>query len=96
MFESILYSCKTWGNNRIVFDNLLQVERKALKRCIGVKSGTTDDIIYHELNIPDIKSKILLRQYKFINKVKSFNEGDALVVEGMVADGGWKHDGTTT
>ena len=33
---------------------ILLVERKALKRILGVKSGTTNNLIYQELDIPDI------------------------------------------
>ena len=81
MFASILYSCEAWGDLEVIIEKLLQIERKALKRCLGVKSGTTNDIIYSELNIPDIKASIIHRQYNFITKVKSFADGEAIVKE---------------
>ena len=38
MFTSVLYSCESWGD---ITDKLLQIERNALKICLGVKLGTT-------------------------------------------------------
>ena len=74
MFAAILYSCETWGDLEVITVKLLQLERKALKRCLGVKSGITNDIIYCELNIPDIKASIIHRQFNFITKIKKFAE----------------------
>ena len=54
MFSSILYSCETWGNIITKLGKkILLVERKALKRILGVKSGTTNNLRYQELDIPD-------------------------------------------
>ena len=79
MFASVLYSCESWGDVTIITDKLLQIERNALKRCLGVKLGTTADIVYYELNLPDIKSVIIQRQFNFINKIQSLSDGDAIV-----------------
>ena len=79
MFASVLYSCESWGDVTIITDKLLQIERNALKRCLGVKLRTTADIIYYELNLPDIKSVIIQRQFNFINKIQSLSDGDAIV-----------------
>ena len=57
MFTAKLYCCKAWGDLEVITVKLLKLERKALKRCLGVKSGTTDDILYCELNTPDIKER---------------------------------------
>ena len=79
MFASVLYSCESWGDVTIITDKLLQIERNALKRCLGVKLGTTADIVYYELNLPDIKSVIIQRQFNFINKIQPLSDGDAIV-----------------
>ena len=79
MFEPVLYSCELWGDIAIITDKLLQIERNALERCLGVKLGTTADIVYYELNLPDIKSVIIQRQFNFINKIQSLSDGDAIV-----------------
>ena len=69
MFAAILYSCEAWGNVDGIKEQLLTIERKALKSCLGVKSGTPNDIVYQELNIPDIVAKIMRLQQKFFSKI---------------------------
>ena len=44
---------------------ILIKERKMLKRILGVKQGTSNDLIYIELERPDIISRIKDLQYKF-------------------------------
>ena len=68
MFPSLLYSCEAWGNLKKMENELLLIERKALRACLGVKQGTPDDILYFEINKPDIIAAIYLRQYKFYQK----------------------------
>ena len=53
-------------------------ERKALKRILGIKSGTTNDLIYNELNIPDLKCLIMNRQYNFFMKLMNMQENQAI------------------
>ena len=68
MFPSLLYSCEAWGNLKKMENELLLIERKALRACLGVKQGAPDDILYFEINKPDIIAAIYLRQYKFYQK----------------------------
>ena len=77
MFPSILYSCETWGDTTSYAKDLLLVEKKALKACLGIKSSTPDDIIYIELNRADIICHIHTRQYKFYRKFICLNEDDS-------------------
>ena len=79
MLAAILYSCEACGDIEVIAVKLLQLERKALKRCLGVKSGNTKDIIYCELNIPDVKATIIHKQYNFITKIKKFADREAMV-----------------
>ena len=81
VFPSILYSAETWGDLKKIEPSLRAMETKALKSCLGVKSGTSSDIIYTELNRPDIISLIKDRQYKFKNKVDKLNDNEALMKE---------------
>ena len=82
-FAAILYGAETWGNVNAFKDKLLLEERKALKRCLGVKPSTPDDIIYIELNRPDIEAVIKDRQYKFYKRVTNLEEKDA-VIKGII------------
>ena len=77
MFASILYSCETWGNIDNIINELLAIERKALKSCLGVKQGTPNDVIYIELNKPDIEATIMERQFNFFDNFKKLNESNA-------------------
>ena len=79
MFAAILYSCETWGNIECIAEQILLTERKALKRCLGVKSSVQNDIVYHELNIPDIVSKIMKLQQKFFAKIMLLEPDEAII-----------------
>ena len=50
MFESIIYSCESWGDIGHISDSLIAIELKALKYCMEVKQSTLSNLIYTELN----------------------------------------------
>ena len=50
MFESIIYSCESWGDVGHISDSLIAIELKALKYCMEVKQSTLSNLIYTELN----------------------------------------------
>ena len=79
MFAAILYSCEAWGNIDGVAKQILLIERKALKRCLGVKDSVSNDIVYHELNIPDIIAKIMKLQQMFFAKIMAFEPEQAII-----------------
>ena len=79
MFAAILYSCETWGDIEKVAEQLLLMERKALRSCLGVKDNVPNDIIYQELNIPDIIAKIVRQQQKFFTKLMTLEPHEAIV-----------------
>ena len=66
MFNAMLYGSETWGDFSNVHEKVRAIERKLLKRILGVKSGTTNDLIYHELRRGDIVSRIKHKQCRFI------------------------------
>ena len=78
MFAALLYSCEAWGNISHIAESLLMIERKALKACLGVKQGTANNLVYAELNRPDIISVIKDRQYEFLQKFLLLDEQDAI------------------
>ena len=55
------------------------MERKALKSCLGVKNSVPNDIVYHELNIPDIIAKMIRHQQKFFAKIMILEPEEAIV-----------------
>ena len=79
MCGSLLYSCEAWGDFSFLYDKLLKIEKKVLKTILKVKSGTTNDLVYHELRRGDIVSKIKDRQHKFFNKIKEIPQDEAIV-----------------
>ena len=79
MFKSILHSAEAWGNVDEISEKILKIERQALRRCLQVKSGTTNEIIYMELNRPDIISTIKDHQFSFREKITSLDPSEALV-----------------
>ena len=78
LFASLLYGCEAWGDNRRYADRLMKMELKALKSCLGVKIGTTNDIVYQELNQPDIVATIKQRQYNFFKKYVELQEYECI------------------
>ena len=68
MFAAILYASETWWLNDKIQQMLLTIERKIIKRILGVKQGPTNNVIYLEINEADIVSKKKDRQKKFYQK----------------------------
>ena len=67
------------GNVNEISEKVLKIERQALRRCLQVKSGTTNELIYLELNRPDIISTIKDRQFSFREKITSLDPSEAFV-----------------
>ena len=78
MFHAILYSSEAWGDIDFISDDLKKIEKKALKSCLGVKLRTPDDIVYQELNIPDIVSTTKDRQFNFMKRFMQLDEDSAV------------------
>ena len=58
MFSAYLYGAETWWKIDDVAESILVQQRKVLKIIIGVKKGTSNDLIYIELDRTDIISRI--------------------------------------
>ena len=80
VFAAMYYCSETWYEIESVREDILLMERQALKRCLGVKKSTPDDIVYQELNRANIVNSIKERQYKFFRKLREL-EGNALVCD---------------
>ena len=81
VFPAITYAAETWGDISTIKEKILQVERKALKRRLGVKSSTPTNLLYIELDLADIVASIRDRQHKFYQKLQSLQEGTAIVLD---------------
>ena len=68
---AILYACECWGDLSFLEKYLVDMETKALKTILKVKSGTTNDLIYHELRRPTIMARIKDRQYRFFKRLNN-------------------------
>ena len=73
-----LYGCECWWSIDDISEQILSIERKLLKTILKVKPN---DIIYVELNRPDIISKIKQCQEKFYKKCKMLQQDEAVVRE---------------
>ena len=83
MLPAYLYGAETWWEIDKVADLILVEERRILKRILGVKNGTSNDIVYIELYRPDIISKIKDLQYKFYEKMISLKPEDAIIAKAL-------------
>ena len=81
VFAAILYAAETWGDVTLICEKILRIERQALKRCLGVKSSTPNDLLYIELDQADIIANIRDRQYKFYQKLMSLEEDSAVILD---------------
>ena len=74
----LLYISEAWGDITSIQKQILEIERKAIKALIGVKLGTSEDIICTEINRADIIAVIKDRQHKFINKIIKLNSEETV------------------
>ena len=58
MFGALTYGAETCGDFSCIHSQLQKIELKILKTILKVMSGTTTDLIFHELHRRDIVSKI--------------------------------------
>ena len=79
VFSSILYGAETWYDISTVSEDLLLLERQALRRCLGVKANTPNNLLYIETNRSDIVAVIRDRQYKFYKKVSTLEREEATI-----------------
>ena len=55
MFSALTYGCEAWFGIDTVSDDILATERSLLKRILGVRKSTPNDLVYTELGFPNIK-----------------------------------------
>ena len=79
VFGAVLSSSECWGDISYIEEQLRDKELTALRAILGVKKGTTIDLIYHELRRCSIKTRILDRQFKFYQKLCKMTTEDAIV-----------------
>ena len=77
--SSIIYGFEAWGDITQFSNKLSLIELDLLKTVLGVKSSTSTNIVYNELNRGNIIAKLLDRQKTFIEKIKLLKPEDAIV-----------------
>ena len=80
VLTAIFYCAETWYEIDKVSQEMLLMERNALKRCLGVKASTPDDIVYTEVNRANIVNRIKEQQHQFFNKLATL-DGAAIVCD---------------
>ena len=78
MFNAYLYAVETWWEIDHFQEELLQLERKFLRSILRTKPSTPDDLLYLELNRPDLIAIIKHRQYYFFQRLLSLPIDDAI------------------
>ena len=78
MFSAYLYGVETWYKIVDVGDDLLLLERKLLKRILGVKSNVPDELLYLELDRADILTLVKQRQYNFYQNLLKLGEEESI------------------
>ena len=78
MFKAYLYGAEAWYSIDNVSDELLLLERKLLKRILCVKSNVPDDILYLELDRPDIMTAVKQQQFNFYKNLLKLGEDESI------------------
>ena len=78
MFMAYLYGAEAWWAINKVSEQILKIERKLLKAVLGVKSNTPDDILYREIDRPDIIASINQRQYSFYHRLLELDVSESV------------------
>ena len=76
--SAILYSCEVWGDLSRLHKRLGKIELNLLKAALGVKQGTPNNLVYHELKRGSIASRIKDLQANFIDRVEKLDERECL------------------
>ena len=79
LFNALLYDVECMGDLSFMEKKLREIELKALKTILGVKKGTSSDLVFHELRRASIVAKIKDRQHKFYKKLSELKNEDAIV-----------------
>ena len=53
MLAAMLSAAETWWINEEIRNMMLMIERKLIKRILNVKQGTSNELIYMEINEPN-------------------------------------------
>ena len=76
VLSSLIYNSETWSNTTI---KSLEIKyRKILKTIFGVKTATSNEIVYLELGKVSLQRLIEIKQLKFWRKVKQLDDQDPL------------------
>ena len=79
LLTALLYGAESWGDFTCIKEKIRKIETDILRRILKVKKTTSTDLIYYELNRPDIVSKLKDAQFKFFKKITNLNHEDAIV-----------------
>ena len=69
---SILHNAETWANAKV--ERLEVTYRRMMKSIIGVRITTCSELIYIELDLPSIKTQIMMKQWSFWTKVQEMSK----------------------
>jgi len=69
MCSSILYSSETWFTQSL--KSASTTYNSTLKQLLGVRLQTPNDLVHTELGVPPVQAKIRLRQFQFLERIKS-------------------------
>ena len=79
MFTSLLYGIEASGDISIIENKIPKIEIDALRRILKVKTGTSIDLIYFELNRADIISRMRDAQFMIYKNLSAITHNAAIV-----------------
>ena len=76
LLSSLLYNAETWAD--VKFEKLEVVYRRMLKSILGVGMTTCTEILYLELGVLSLKTRVLIKQWVFWNKVLEMDDANPI------------------
>ena len=79
LYNAILYGIECMGDISCIEQKLRKIEIKAVKAIMGVKKGTSNDLVFYELRRSSIIARIKDRQHNFYKKLSDLSVENAIV-----------------
>ena len=77
LLSSLLYNAETWADAK--FERLEIVYKRMLKSTLGVGMTTCTEFLYVELGILSLKTRVMMKQWVFWNKVLNMEDSNPII-----------------
>ena len=76
IMSSVLYNSETWANVNV--DRLEIIHRRMLRSILGIGTTSCNEVLYIELGVSSIRTRIMIKQFEFWKKVLEMTDENPL------------------